>query len=133
MRCSFGLRALLLLVACCAVLAGAYRVGFDRGYRSGTTARKRAAIVVVTYDVDDLGKAMQGGNGLGELTEFLSEAVGTHAWEVNGGVGRIDFLNGSTLVITQSLAAHDRIAELLESAASQSGRAWALSVVADVS
>lgn len=114
-RRRFGLRALLLVVTCCAVLLGAVRISYHRGYRSGEQAKRRETVVTIAYEVDDLLQATPGGAAPATLIDFISETVEPQSWEAAGGVGKIDYFRmSSTLVITQSEAAHDKIAALLE-------------------
>jgi hypothetical protein len=109
----FGLGALLLFVTFLALLLGAARIGYDRGYAAGEAERKRTHVVTRIYKVADLLRTPGDRRALAEL---LRDNVEPGSWDDSGGSGTIYWLEGppTELVISQAEAAHEQIAEYLE-------------------
>ena len=123
---SFGMRTLLLLIAALASVLGAFRVGYNQGYTAAERMRisrieaaeqARADQIVETrdYPVGDLNWIKSGRGKIEMLPALIKAKVDPPSWNSNGPGWVQEYKEERSLAITQTVANHRSIEQLLNS------------------
>ena len=89
------------------------RFAYDRGYSAGVQSQKDLHVVTMTYRVDDLIGTKAGKPDFEPLMQRLKEEIDPPSWHGDGPGWVHPFETNFSLVITQSMGNHSKIAYFL--------------------
>lgn len=105
----FGIRSLLLLVTCFAVLFGGFHIGGRLGYVEGEKVRAKELVVPRIYWVGDL---VANRSARLDIKSEL-EKIHDQSWSPLGGHGEIHMFDSEQLLVNQTAEIHDAVAQAL--------------------
>jgi hypothetical protein len=117
-RLQFQLRTVFWLMLCLAIGLGAYRLGFDTGFREGS-GRRRPAIYTKVYDVGHLVRMKRVGGEVVPDCDILIEQIRKNVlpdtWVEHGGQASIRFFPANrALIVSHHYVGQERVSKYLE-------------------